>query len=441
VSDRKSFPPIDPADLERYGKEMHALATELFPIYRGMTGAGVRETLSRLGQVVPLEVREVPSGTQVFDWQVPREWVFRDAYIREPGGAKLVDWRDSHLHLVNHSVPVDAKLPWRELKEHLITEPEHPDWIPYRTAYFRDDWGFCLSHRQFEELERRGADREYEVRIDAEFVDGSLTYGELYLPGRVEEEVLLSCHICHPSLANDNLSGIAVAIQLAQYLRSQEHHYSYRFLFIPATIGAITWLKLNQDAVHKIRHGLILTVLGDAGTSTYKRSRRGNAEIDRAAAHVLEHSGLPHTIVDFEPVGYDERQFCSSGFNLPVGVLMRTPSGQYPEYHTSADNLELILPESLADSWAKLAQIVQLLDGNATYVNQYPYCEPQLGRRGAYRAYGQSDEGEDLQRAILWVLNLSDGKHSLLDVAERSGLPFEQVRRAADRLLVLGLLE
>ena len=438
---RKSFTPIAPSDLERRGKQMHALATELFPIYRGMTGAGVRETLARLGKIVPLDVREVPSGTPVFDWQVPREWVFRDAYIREPGGAKLVDWRDSNLHVVNHSVPVDATLPWRELQEHLITVPEHPDWIPYRTANFRDEWGFCLSRRQFEELEGRGADRTYEVRIDAEFVDGSLTYGELHLPGRVEDEVLLSCHICHPSLANDNLSGIAVAIQLAQYLQTLEHHYSYRFLFIPATIGAITWLQLNQANVDKIRHGLILTLLGDAGPSTYKRSRRGNAEIDRAVAHVLQHSGQPHTIVDFEPVGYEERQYCSPGFDLPVGVLMRTPNGQYPEYHTSADNLELIRPEFLADSWAKCVEVLQLLEGNAGYVNRFPYCEPQLSKRGGYRAYGQSVEGEDLQRAILWVLNLSDGKHSLLDVAERSGLRFGRIRRAADRLLELGLLE
>jgi aminopeptidase-like protein len=420
---------------------MHALATELFPIFRGMTGAGVRETLTRLGRILPLAMREVPSGTRVFDWQIPREWEFRDAYIKEPGGPRVVDWRDSNLHVVNHSAPVDARLRWSELKEHLFTLPEHPDWIPYRTTYFQDDWGFCLSHRQFEELGQRGDDQAYDVRIDATFKDGSLTYGELRLPGRVEDEILVSSHVCHPSLANDNLSGIAVATRLAQYVSARENHYSYRFLFAPATLGAIAWLHANQETVDRIKHGLVLALLGDAGASTYKRSRRGNAEIDRAVAHVLEHCGRPHTIMDFEPVGYDERQFCSPGFDLPVGVLMRTPNGQYPEYHTSADDLELIRPEHLADSWARCVETLRVLENNATYRNRNPHGEPQLGRRGAFRGYGRSGEGAVLQQAMLWVLNLSDGSNTLLDVAERSGLRFGRVRQAADRLLELELIE
>jgi aminopeptidase-like protein len=429
------------SESEQSGREMYAWAAELYPIFRSMTGAGVRETLERLQRLMPLELHEVPSGTQVFDWQVPQEWVFRDAYIREPGGAKVVDHRHSNLHVVANSVPMNATLPWSELSKHLFTLPEHPDWIPYRTAYFKDDWGFCLTHRQYLELEQRGADQPWEVCLDTALVDGSLTYGEAYLPGTTEDEVLVSCHVCHPSMANDNLSGIVVATRLARSLQALERRYSYRFLFAPATIGAITWLSRNQSRAARVKHGLILTVLGDAGPSTYKRSRRGDAEIDRAAAHVLQHSGQPHELLDFEPLGYDERQFCSPGFDLPIGVLMRTPNGRYPEYHSSADNLDFIEPRYLADSWTKCMRILHVLETDASYLNRNPNCEPQLGRRGLYHAYGDEERKEELQKAMLWVLNLSDGEHSLLDVAERSGLDFGLVRQAADRLLETRLLE
>jgi aminopeptidase-like protein len=284
-------------------------------------------------------------------------------------------------------------------------------------------------------------DEEYEVCIDSSLEDGALTYGEYYLEGEVADEVLISCHICHPSLCNDNLSGIAVATFLAKFLETQTRHYSYRFVFLPGTIGPITWLCLNEPQVEKIKHGLVLALLGDPGSTTYKKSRQGHAEIDRIVTHVLKHSGNPYKIVDFSPYGYDERQYCSPGFNLPVGNLMRTPNGCFPEYHTSADNLEFVKPAFLADSWEKCRSVMEILEGNRTYTNQNPKCEPQLGRRGLYRAIsGQAERGQH-EMAIFWVLNFSDGKHSLLDIAERAEMPFPIIKKAADALNAHQLLK
>jgi aminopeptidase-like protein len=376
-----------------------------------------------------LAIHEVPTGTQVFDWTVPKEWNIRDAYIKNVRGERVVDFQKSNLHVVNYSVPVKEKISLAELKEHLFTLPEHPDWIPYRTSYYKENWGFCLSHRQLLAL----MDAEYEICIDSSLEPGALTYGECYLPGESTDEVLLSCHSCHPSLCNDNLSGMALATFLAQSLRSLALRYSYRFLFIPGTIGSITWLCLNESQVARIKHGLVLANVGDAGRSTYKKSRRGDAEIDRAVIHVLQHSGEDYEVIDFSPYGYDERQFCSPGFDLPVGNLMRTPHGRFPEYHTSADNLDFVQPPYLANSFAKCLAVLTVLENNLTYLNQNPKCEPQLGKRGLYRVMG-GPEGELNELAMLWVLNLSDGSHSLLDIAARSGYPFAMIKRAADLL-------
>ena len=283
------------------------------------------------------------------------------------------------------------------------------------------------------------SDGEYEVCIDSTLEDGHLTYGECYLPGKSSEEVLISVHACHPSLANDNLSGLAVATFLAQLLAGKNLRYSYRFLFIPGTIGAITWLARNQEAAGRVQHGLVLTCIGDAGGFHYKKSRRGNAEIDRAVAHVLGHCGESSEVLEFSPYGYDERQYCSPGFNLPVGCLMRSVWGTFPEYHTSADNLDFIHPEQLARSLRLCASIFEVLENNRSYRNQNPYCEPQLGKRNLYRSTG----GDSIDREInarLWVLNFSDGDHSLLDIAERSGLPFAAIHDAAELLREHGLL-
>ena len=431
---------VDHSDL---GQQMHALATELYPICRSITGPGVRETLATLNGHVSLQVREVPTGTRVFDWEVPREWRIRDAYIQAPDGTRVVDFRELNLHVVNYSVSVRKRLSWRELQTHLFTLPEYPDTVPYRTSYYQDNWGFCVSHRRWLELNRRyGDDAEFDVCIDSSLEPGSLTYGEFFVPGRTPDEVLFSCHVCHPSLANDNLSGITVATYLAKHVAAlRDRRYSYRFLFIPGTIGAITWLAMNETSAGRIRHGLVLALLGSPGKVHYKRSRRGDAWIDRIASHVLTHSGEEFALLDFEPYGYDERQFCSPGFNLPVGCMTRARHGRHPQYHTSADNLDFVRPKVLADSLSLCVDIVDVLEHDGKYVNQNPKCEPQLGRRGLYRAIGGEHDPAGFEQALLWVLNQSDGQHGLFEVAERSRLPFRTVRRATEVLLAHGLLK
>jgi aminopeptidase-like protein len=423
----------DPAKM---GRELHQFASELYPICRSITGNGIRETLRGIQKLVPLEIHEVKSGTEVFDWQVPQEWNIRDAYIKDASGQRVVDFQEHTLHVLNYSSPIHARLALSDLRKHLHTIPEHPDWIPYRTSYYKADWGFCLAHNQLEAL----TDGEYEVSIDSTLEDGYLSYGECYLPGQSSDEVLISVHACHPSLANDNLSGLAVATFLTRLLNGQKLRYSYRFLFIPGTIGAITWLSRNRDAAQHVRHGLVLTCIGDAGGFHYKKSRRGDAEIDRVMAHILRHSGEPAEILEFSPYGYDERQYCSPGFNLPVGCLMRGVWGTFPEYHTSADNLDFIQPEKLAGSLRVCAGAVNVLENNRTYVNQNPFCEPQLGKRNLYRSTGGGSIHEEIH-ARLWVLNLSDGRHSLLDIAERSGLAFAVIDDAAKVLCEGGLLQ
>ena len=421
---------------EDVGAAMHALIADLYPICRSITGDGFRETLRRLQQLIPLATREVPSGTRVLDWVVPNEWNIRDAYVKNAHGERVIDFRRSNLHVLNYSVPVHRTVSLQELKAHCFSLPDHPDWIPYRTSYYKETWGFCLTHRQLQAL----PDGDYEVHIDATLAPGHLSYGELLVPGEWTDEILVSCHACHPSLCNDNLSGVAVATYLARHLRSQRTRYSYRFLFIPGTIGSITWLAQNESVVPRIRHGLVLASVGDAGSIHYKRSRRGDALIDRAAAHVLRHAAAAATVMDFSPYGYDERQYCSPGYDLAVGCLSRTPYARYPEYHTSADNLDFVRPDALADSYATCLALFDVLEGNATYVNVQPKGEPQLGRRGLYQAIGGQTDPRQSEMALLWLLNLSDGCHSLLDIADRADLPFSQIRHSANALLAHGLL-
>jgi aminopeptidase-like protein len=420
---------FDGRDLGEVGEELHRFAAELYPICRSITGDGIRRTLSLIGDRIPVKNFEVPTGTPVFDWTVPKEWNIRDAYIKGPDGTRVADFQKCNLHVLNYSVPIRATMARSELQPHLHTIPQKPDWIPYRTSYYKEDWGFCLSHNQMLALK----DGEYEVCIDSSLEDGHLTYGECYFPGRSTDEILISCHACHPSLANDNLSGLTVATFLAQLLSGRDLRYSYRFLFIPGTIGAITWLARNREAAARIRHGLVLTGIGDEGGFHYKKSRQGNTEIDRAATHVLTHLTECSEILEFSPYGYDERQYCSPGFNLAVGCLMRSVWGNYPEYHTSGDNLEFIRPLQLAGSLRVCAAILDVLELNRRYINVNPYCEPQLGRRNLYRSMGGEAIGAEMN-ARLWVLNFSDGEHSLLDIAERSGLPFASISDAADLL-------
>jgi aminopeptidase-like protein len=418
------------------GHRLYALVSELYPVCRSITGNGVRDTLHAIAERIPLATQEVPTGTRVFDWTIPREWNIRDAYVKNSHGERVIDFRASNLHVMSYSVPVHERMPLARLARHLFSRPDQPDVIPYRTSYYEEQWGFCLTDRHRQQLN----DDEYDVCIDTTLSDGHLTYGECLLPGESADEVLVSCHVCHPSLCNDNLSGVSVATFLAVNLISRpRRRLSYRFLFIPGTIGAIAWLARNREHAPRIKHGLVLTCVGDPGGFHYKKSRQGSALIDRVMAHVLRCGGTPVEVRDFSPYGYDERQYCSPGFDLPVGCLMRSVWGEFPEYHTSADNLEFVTPTALEESLKVCLDAVDILETNCIYRRTNPYCEPALGRRGLYED-GSSPAAHSRNLARLWVLNLSDGSHTLFDIAERANLPFSVVREVGTELAAHDLL-
>ena len=427
---------LEHLDSRTLGAELHSDVRKLYPLCRSITGDGVRRSLRLLQERVPLQVREVPSGTPVFDWVVPPEWNFRSARLLGPDGRVVLDAATLNLHVLNYSVPFSGTVSREELERHLHSLPDAPTLVPYRTSYYREAWGFCLADAQRRAL----PPGDYRVEIDTTLSDGSLSYGELLLPGSQTDEILVSTHCCHPSLANDNCSGMAMCAVLAQLLSGMRRRYTYRFLFLPGTIGSITWLALNQEAARRIVHGLVAANAGDPGPLTYKRSRRGNAEIDRAVAHVLQHSGQEHRLRDFTPYGYDERQYCSPGFDLPVGSLTRTPYGEYPEYHTSGDEPSLVRPEKLVDTLCRYLEVLEVLEGNRVWRNLQPNCEPQLGKRGLYGSVGGTSHAVLDQMALLWVLNQADGTRTLLDVAERAGIRFSQLARAARALEAVGLL-
>jgi len=419
---------LERLDLEQLGSEMFDLARNLYPICRSITGDGVRKTLREVDRMAGLELREVPSGSQFFDWTIPKEWNIRDAYVADLRGRKLVDFRNSNLHVLGYSMPFRGRVTRNQLVQHLYSDPNRPDAIPYRNSYYKENWGFCVSHEQLAKF----TDDEYDVVIDSTLEDGHLTYGEAMLTGSTSREVLISTHVCHPSLANDNLSGIVVAAMLARQLRSLRTRYSYRFLFVPCTIGPIAWLGSNPDSVACIDHGLVLACLGDSGRFTYVRSRRDTADIDRIMQHVLKTSGRAYQLRAFEPYGYDQRQYCSPGFNLAVGCLMRTPNGEYPEYHTSADNLDLLTPRSLSESLVTVLSTIGALEDNKRYLASVRHGEPHLGRRGLYE--------KAQENGLFWLLNYSDGSHDLLDIAERSGMSFQNLSGGVRMLEAAGLL-
>ena len=418
------------------GVAMHALCTRLYPFLRSITGDGVRQTLAVLGEQLPITVTEVPSGTPAFDWAVPNEWTVREAWIRTPSGERIGDIREHNLHLVNYSAPFRGKLSLAQLRPHLFSLPDRPDWIPYRTSYFKEDWGFCLRHRDLERL----VEGEYEVCVDTSLAPGALTFGECVLPGESDDEVLVSAHVCHPSLANDNLSGVAVAARLAMLLSGVRRRYTWRFVFAPSTIGVITWLSQREAITSRIRHGIVVSGVGDAGGFHYKLSRRGQTEIDRIWRHVLQQAQVKHEILPFMPYGYDERQYCSPGFNLAVGCFSRSTYGSYPQYHTSADNLDFITADRLEESLALLLQTASLVERNIVPINTSPKGEPQLGRRGLYSLIGGHNESQKMQLALLWVLNQGDGSQTLLDIAETAGLSFDLIDEAAVALQNTGLV-
>ncbi len=414
------------------GYQAYALMRRLFPLCRSLTGDGVRGTFDVLEEEIPITRTEIPSGTRVFDWVVPDEWNLREAHITAPDGSRVLDSRDSTLHVVSYSEPVHTTMSLDALRERLHTLPDQPDVVPYRTSYYERTWGFCLSHQRLLELQPG----EYEVVIESTLEPGHLTYAELLIEGQGKGEVLVSTYVCHPSLANDNLSGIAVATFLAKRLLERERRprHTYRFLFAPGTIGPLAWLHQNQEGLDRVKHGLTLSCIGDKGNLTYKRSRRGDAVVDQAMETVLRDSGAPHRVLPWEPWGGDERQFCSPGFDLPVGTLMRTPHGEFSGYHTSADALERIRPAALTEAVDECLELVHVLETNHRCLNLSPFGEPQLGRRGLYRSAGGAVATPDDERALLWVLNQADGRSTILDIADRSKLPYRVIEQAAERL-------
>jgi aminopeptidase-like protein len=421
-------------DADAVGGELHRLMEELFPIPRSLTGEGVRSTLARLGHDLPLRVVELPTGTQVFDWTLPREWNVREAWIEGPDGTRLIDVADSSLNLLGYSVPVETTVGLAELREHLYTDPRDPDVVPYRTSYWAERWGFCTSQRVADAL----PEGTYRVRIDATLVDGQVTYGEVALNGERDDVFLLTTTVCHPALANDNLSGIVLVAGIARILAAQERlRHSFRLVWSPGTIGPLCWLHTNPDVVPRIRHGFAVSCVGDPGPLTYKRSRREDAAVDRAAEVILR-DWPDATVRPWSPYGGDERQFCSPGFNLPFGAFSRTPADAFSQYHSSADNLDLVRPEALGESLHAALAIIDVLERDETLVNTSPFGEPQLGRRGLYRSLGG---GSSEEAAILWVLSLADGSASLLDIAARSRLSFAEIREAADRLATCQLVK
>jgi aminopeptidase-like protein len=415
------------------GDAIYKLASEIYPICRSITGEGVRETLRALSKHASIVQHEVTTGTPVLDWIVPKEWVIRDAWIKNVAGERVVDFQKHNLHVLNYSTPIRATLPLAELKKSIFTLPEQPDLIPYRTSYYNERWGFCMSQNALDAL----PDGDYEVCVDSELKDGSLTYGEIIHRGASDEEVLFSVHTCHPSMANDNCSGMALLALLAGAMAKVKTRYTYRFLFAPGTIGAITWLARNGEAAKRIKHGLVMSCVGDRGGFTYKRTRRGNARIDRVMTRVLNDA----KIIDFFPYGYDERQYASPGFDLDVGLFQRTQFATFPEYHTSGDNLDFITPDALAGSYRVVVSAIDALENERRYINTAPHGEPQLGRRGLYAAIGGDKDSYAKSMAMLWVLNLSDGDHSLEDIAERAGAELGVIEATAALLEENGLLK
>lgn len=425
--------------LEKLGGEMYDLLVRLFPICRSITGDGVRQTLRILQEHIPLKIAEIPSGTQAFDWTVPDEWNISDGYILDPDGKKIVDFKQNNLHVLGYSEPVDKKLGLAELTEHLYSLPDYPEAIPYVTSYYKRRWGFCLRHKDLLKLK----EGTYTVKIDSTLKPGAMSIGELVLPGEREEEILLSCYTCHPSMANDSISGVVLMTFLGKLLAETKRRYTYRVIFIPETVGAVVYLSRHKDhLLSKTRGGLIASFVGDAGNFRYKKSRRGDAEIDRATANVMSRRQRDCRIVDFYPhLGSDERQYCSPGFNLPVGLLTRTPYLEYPEYHTSLDNLSHVSGKNLGESLALYYDILMAMEINRVYVNQTMYCEPFLSKWNLYSTVGGPKIPDKETMKLKWLLNYSDGEHDLLQIADTMSTSILDLAGPLKTLVDAGLLK
>jgi aminopeptidase-like protein len=420
--------------------EIEDIFDRLWPIMRSLTGDGVRRTLDILSEIVPISRIEIPSGTQAFDWRVPQEWNFNEAYIIDPLGRRILDAAENTLHLVNYSIPFSGRMGLKELQNHLFSLPERPEAIPYVTSYYAPRWGFCLSQIMRDQL----TDGEYAVVVDTTLKDGTLTLGEVILPGEEEREILFSSYVCHPSLANNELSGPIVAAYLCRALsKVQSRRLTYRFVFLVETIGAISYLARHGEHLQRNLHaGYVVTCTGTSAPYVYKRSRRGDTVADRAALYVLGQSAPDyHAAIDFDPAdGSDERQYCSPGFDLPVGSLMRTRYNTYPEYHTSNDNKSFVSFDAMRETIGVYCELCQTLEQNVIYENTIKFGEPQLGRRGLYGSLGGAFGPEASHAALLWLLNLADGTRDLLAIAERSKVDIKLLAEVSQRACGAGIV-
>ena len=414
------------------------LMHKLYPIHRSQTGDGVRQTLEMLSDFgLAIRTIEVPSGEKVFDWEVPPEWQINDAFIKDADGNRLVDYNDSNLHVLNGSTGIEKRMALADLEPYLHVGG--PDTIPYRTAFFADKWGFCLSQNQYDQMQQ--GREPFHVCIDAKRFDGSLTIGEAELKGESDEVVIIWTHTCHPSLANDNVSGIAAAAGLYRKLEMSRRKFTYRFVFAPATIGAITWLAKNENSLGQIKFGLVLCLLGDERGFTFKTTRRTDHLIDRCLQLIASTHLQPIDVIPFSPIGYDERQFCSPGIDLPFARISRATENGYPEYHSSGDSLSLISENRIMESVDMVYSVLKTAEDNCLPINTSPKCEPRLGSAGLFARHGEERANSASQRSILWTLNLSDGQHDALAISERSGIPFEEIAQAIFVLADHGFLE
>lgn len=411
---------------------------ELFPICRSLTGEGTRQTLRYLKNLVPdLKIHEVSSGTKAFDWTVPLEWNITDAYVANSKGERLIDFKKNNLHIVGYSTPMNEWMDFKTLETHLFTLKEQPAAIPYITSYYSRNWGFCVSYEHFLEL-KNNPEEKYHVVIDSTLEAGHLTYGEIIIPGKSTEEVLLSTYVCHPSMANNELSGPVVTINLAQWLLEEKRHYTYRIIFLPETIGSIVYLSKHLDEMKRnVKAGFVLTCIGDDRTYSYLPSKIGNTLADRCALHALEHSGVSFQKYSFLDRGSDERQYCSSGVDLPVCSVMRSKYGTYPEYHTSLDNLDLVTASGLLGGLNIMKKTLTILENNKVYQNLVT-CEPQLGKHGLYPKFS-TKESFAIVRDMKNLIAYADGKLDLVTIANEIGVDAESLVETAAKLVEVGI--